>query len=78
VGSGAGTQGMPGKTGKKNVGMLAELMRAKDRSFGACPGALHGGNAVAADGRSGNRAAHRRGQRGGAKAAARSRMTRGG
>jgi hypothetical protein len=50
----------------------------KDKSFGACPGALHGGDAVAADGRSGNRGAHRRGQRGGATAAARSRVTRGG
>jgi hypothetical protein len=58
---------------EKNVGMLAELMRTKDKSFGACPGALHGGDAVAADGRSGNRGAHRRGQRGGATAAARSR-----
>jgi hypothetical protein len=78
VGSGSGAQGMLGKTGKKNVGMLAELMRTKDKSFEACPGALHDGDAVVAGGRSGNRGAHRRGQRGGATAAARSRMTRGG
>jgi hypothetical protein len=45
---------MPGKTGKRNVGMLAELKRVKDNSFGACKGALHGGDAVAADGHSGN------------------------
>jgi hypothetical protein len=46
--------------------MLAELMRTKDKSFEACPGALHDGDAVVAGGRSGNRGAHRRGQRGGA------------
>jgi hypothetical protein len=77
VGSGLGAQGMPGKTGKRDVGMLAELVRAKDKSFRACSGALHGGDAVAADGRSGSRGAHRRGQWGGATAAARSRVTRG-
>jgi hypothetical protein len=50
----------------------------KDKSFGACPGAIHGSDVVAADGLSGNRGAHRRGQREGATAAARSRVTRGG
>jgi hypothetical protein len=53
-------------------------MRTKDKSFEACPGALHDGDAVVAGGRSGNRGAHRRGQREGATAAARSRVTRGG
>jgi hypothetical protein len=57
--------------------MLAVLVRAKDKSSGACPGVLHGGDAVAAVGRSGSRGTHRRGQRGGATAAARSRVTRG-
>jgi hypothetical protein len=68
---------MPRKSGEQDVEMLAVLVRAKDKSFRACPGVLHGGDAVAADGRSGSRGTHRRGQRGGATAAARSRVTRG-
>jgi hypothetical protein len=57
--------------------MLAELVRMKDKSSRACPGVSTACDAVAADGRSGSRGAHRRGQRGGATAAARSRVTRG-
>jgi hypothetical protein len=57
--------------------MLAELVRAKDKSSRACPGVLHGGDAVAVDGSSGSRGALRKGQRGEATAAARSRVTRG-
>jgi hypothetical protein len=38
VGSGSGAQGMPGKTGRKSVGVLAELKRVKVKSFEACPG----------------------------------------
>jgi hypothetical protein len=44
---------MPRKSGKQDVEIQAVLVRAKDKSSRACPGVLHGGDAVAADGRSG-------------------------
>jgi hypothetical protein len=44
---------MPRKSGKQDIGMLAVLVRVKDKSSKACPGVLHGGDAVAAVGRSG-------------------------
>jgi hypothetical protein len=44
---------MPRKSGKQDVEMLTVLVRAKAKSSRACPGVLHGGDAVAAVGRSG-------------------------
>jgi hypothetical protein len=44
---------MPGKTERKSAGVLAGLTRAKAKSFEACPGALHGSDAVATGGRFG-------------------------
>jgi hypothetical protein len=44
---------MPRKSGKQDVEIPAVLVRAKDKSSRACPGVLHGGDAVAADERSG-------------------------
>jgi hypothetical protein len=44
---------MSGKSGEKDVEILAVLVHAEDKSSRACPGVLHGGDEVATDGRSG-------------------------
>jgi hypothetical protein len=57
--------------------MLAVLVRAEDKSARACPGVLHGGDAVAADERSGQSWQAQKRIAGRATAAAKSRVTRG-
>jgi hypothetical protein len=52
---GVGFRKYHGKMGKWNVEVLVVLVRVKGKGFTAWSGVLHGGDVVAADGRSGHR-----------------------